>query len=154
MINWHPIEPIMYACIRKNIHCLRKTANHISRGELGRAQWNHLIKETFQCSMSFLYPDEQEHFVVCSPSAASRWLVGRRRDCKPWATTFDEIPLTSIFLKFSMTHFYLSQIPLSMNTLSLPSLSNTTLNVCCITFASLSKAMLVWHKYVSRKDNQ
>ena len=95
-----------------NIHCLRKTANHISKGELGGAQSIRLIKETFQCSMSFLYPDEQEHFVVCSPSAASRWLVGRRRDCKPWATTFDEHPLTSIFLKYHfqclLSHFCMS----------------------------------------------
>ena len=80
-----------------NIGRLHRTVNNFSRGEW---EFNPAHFETFQCSMSFLYPDEQEHFVVCSPSAASRWLVGRRRDCKPWATTFDEHPLTSIFLKY------------------------------------------------------
>ena len=89
-----------------NIGRLHRAVNNFSRGEW---EFNPVHFETFQCSMSFLYPDEQEHFVVCSPSAASRWLVGRRRDCKPWATTFDEHTLTSIFnFGCLLSHFCMS----------------------------------------------
>ena len=121
---WLLRVPIIYAFTRSehcNVHCnaligLRKRQIICPGENENWEEFNPSHLETFQCSMPFLYRDEQEHFVVCSPSGASRWLVGRERDCKPSSTTFDEYRLTSIFLKCH-------QGPLSMFAVSLLNIS-------------------------------